>query len=439
MPLDGLTLHFLKTELLQSIRGCRIEKIHQPARDVLVLHLRSRQGASRLLLSASANSPRLHLTAYAPDNPAVPPMLCMLLCKHLTGAVITDLRQHGLDRTIFLDLAGTNELGDATKFTLCAEIMAKHSNLILCAADGTIVDAVKRVDLTQSSVRQILPGLPYQLPPAQNKLDLRETDADSLIDAVCALPGKRLSAALLDTLEGVSPLIARELAAKVCGGDCGVAELTAQQKAALKRQLTALQATVAENSAAPTMLLRDGLPFDFSFADVTQYGFAVQARPCESFSALLDDFYYEKDRVERTRQRSQSMQKLLQSATARAARKLQSREAELAACADKDRLRVNAELILANQYALQKGAPFYDLINYYEDNRPIRVPADPALSPAANAQKYFKEYRKAKTAEQLLGTLIEESRQELSYLESVADAVSRADGFAELAEIRAEL
>ena len=439
MPLDGLTLHFLKTELLETIRGCRIEKIHQPARDVLVLHLRSRQGAYRLLLSASANSPRLHLTAYAPDNPAVPPMLCMLLRKHLIGAVITDLRQHGLDRTVFLDLAGTNELGDATQFTLCAEIMAKHSNLILCAADGTIVDAVKRVDLTQSSVRQILPGLPYRLPPAQNKRDLRKESAEDLIAAVCALPGKRLSAALLDTLEGVSPLIARELAVQTCGGDCAVADLTALQKDTLLRRLTALQTAATEGKAVPTMLLRDGHPFDFSFTDVTQYGFAVSAKPCESFSALLDDFYYEKDRVERTRQRSQSMQKLLQNATARAARKLQSREAELAACADKDRLRVNAELILANQYALQKGAPFYDLINYYDNNQPIRVAADPALSPAANAQKYFKDYRKAKTAEQMLGALIEESRQELSYLESVTDAVSRADGFAELAEIRAEL
>ena len=188
------------------------------------------------------------------------------------------------------------------------------------------------------------------------------------------------------------------------------------------------------------MLLRDGVkPYDFTFMDITQYGFAVTPKHFGSFSELLDDFYYEKDRFERTRQRSQSLLKLLSNAAARAARKLQSRQAELDACADKDRLRINAELILANQYRLEKGAPFYDVENFYGENETVRIKADPALSPSANAQKYFKEYRKAKNAEKLLGELIEQSGQELAYLESVIDSVNRADGYTELAEIRDEL
>ncbi|MBR5561677.1 MAG: NFACT family protein [Clostridia bacterium] len=440
MPLDGITINLLKQELSRFIVGSRIEKIHQPSKDELVFHLRSREGVYRLLVSASANSPRLHLTARAPENPAVPPMLCMLFRKHLTGAVITDIRQLGLDRVVFIDLAGTNEIGDAVTFTLCVEIMAKHSNIILVNSDGTIVDAVKRVDFTQSSVRQILPTFRYELPPRQNKLNLTETEVDSAVSAIKNCVGKRLSGAILESLEGVSPLISREIASFACGGDIGTAEMNEINEQRLSTKLSEIKEALLSGKASPTMLMRENVkPYDFTFTDITQYGFTVTARPFESFSELLDDFYYEKDRFERTRQRSQSLLKLLNNAAARAARKLQSRQAELEACADRDTLRINAELILANQYRLEKGSLFYDLENYYSNNEIIRIAADPALSPAANAQKYFKEYRKAKVAESMLGELIEQSEQELAYLESVIDSVNRADGYTELAEIRNEL
>lgn len=440
MPLDGITINLLKQELSQYIVGSRIEKIHQPSKDELVFHLRSREGAYRLLVSASANSPRLHLTARAPENPATPPMLCMLFRKHLTGATITDIRQLGLDRVVFIDLAGTNEIGDAVTFTLCVEIMAKHSNIILINSDGTIVDAVKRVDFTQSSVRQILPTFRYEFPPRQNKLNLTETDISNAVSAIKNCTGKRLSGAILETLEGVSPLISREIASFACGGDIGTQEMNEINEQRLGKKLTEIKETLLSGKADPTMLMRENVkPYDFTFMDITQYGFTVTSRPFDSFSELLDDFYYEKDRFERTRQRSQSLLKLLNNAAARAARKLQSRQAELEACADRDTLRINAELILANQYRLEKGSLFYDLENFYNNNEVVRISADPALSPAANAQKYFKEYRKAKVAESMLGELIEQSEQELAYLESVIDSVNRADGYTELAEIRNEL
>ncbi len=440
MPLDGITINLLKQELSRFIVGSRIEKIHQPSKDELVFHLRSREGAYRLLVSASANSPRLHLTARAPENPATPPMLCMLFRKHLTGATITNIRQLGLDRVVFIDLAGTNEIGDAVTFTLCVEIMAKHSNIILVNSDGTIVDSVKRVDFTQSSVRQILPTFRYEFPPRQNKLNLAETDINFAVSSIKNCVGKRLSGAILETLEGVSPLISREIASFACGGDIGTSEMNEINEQRLASKLSVIKEFLISGKASPTMLMRENVkPYDFTFTDITQYGFTVTARPFESFSELLDDFYYEKDRFERTRQRSQSLLKLLNNAAARAARKLQSRQAELEACADRDTLRVNAELILANQYRLEKGSLFYDLENYYNNNEITRIAADPALSPAANAQKYFKEYRKAKTAESMLGELIEQSEQELAYLESVIDSVNRADGYTELAEIRNEL
>ncbi len=440
MPLDGITINLLKKELSGCIVGSRIEKIQQPSKDELVFHLRSREGAYRLLISASANSPRLHLTANAPKNPATPPMLCMLFRKHLTGAVITDIRQLGLDRVVFLDLAGTNEIGDAVTFTLCIEIMAKHSNIILVNSEGNIVDAVKRVDFTQSSVRQILPMFKYEYPPRQGKANLTEIEPETAVNLIKNCAGKRLSGAILETLEGVSPLISREIASFTCGGDIAVSEMNELYEQRLLRKLTETRETLVSGNGIPTMLMRDTVkPYDFTFMDITQSGFAVSAKTFESFSQLLDDFYYEKDRFERTKQRSQTLLKLLSNMSARAARKLQSRQAELEACADKDSLRINAELILANQYRLEKGSLFYDLENFYNNNEPIRIPADPALSPSANAQKYFKEYRKAKTAEQMLGELIEQSEQELAYLESVIDSVNRADGYTELAEIRNEL
>lgn len=440
MPLDGITINLLKKELSGCIIGSRIEKIHQPSKDELVFHLRSREGAYRLLISASANSPRIHLTANAPENPATPPMLCMLFRKHLTGAVITDIRQLGLDRVVFLDLAGTNEIGDAVTFTLCIEIMAKHSNIILINSEGNIVDAVKRVDFTQSSVRQILPMFKYEYPPRQGKANLTEIEPETAVSMIKNCMGKRLSGAILETLEGVSPLISREIASFTCGGDIAVSEMNELYEQRLLKKLSEIKETLISGNGIPTMLMRESVkPYDFTFTDITQYGFAVSAKTFESFSQLLDDFYYEKDRFERNKQRSQTLLKLLNNMSARAARKLQSRQAELEACADKDTLRINAELILANQYRLEKGSLFYDLENYYNNNEPIRIPADPALSPAANAQKYFKEYRKSKTAEQMLGELIEQSEQELAYLESVIDSVNRADGYTELAEIRNEL
>ena len=439
MPLDGLTLNLLKNELSARIVGAKVEKIHQPSREELVFSLRSREGSVKLLASASANCPRVHLTDYAPENPANPPMLCMLLRKNLSGAVITDIRQQGLDRILFIDFSGTNEIGDKTSFTLAVEIMAKHSNIVLINSEGTVVDAVKRIDMTQSSVRQILPGTIYKLPPAQGKMSIIDRNENEIAEAVLSKRGKLLSGAVLETVEGVSPLIAREISQRVCGGDESVENLSDKAKEKLVAELKNLGTVLSENTAVPYILKKEGGKlFDFTFTDITQYGFAVESVKMPSFSKMLDEFYYEKDRSERTRQRGASLLKMLGNAIARTARKTELQRAKLKECEEKDELRKKGELILANQYTLDKGAAFYDVLDYYTGET-VRVKADPALSPGANAQKYFKEYRKLKTAEGMLGGLIENGEQELAYLESVADCVNRAEGYAELNEIRAEL
>lgn len=440
MALDGIFLHFLKQEIEREALGARVEKVSQPSKEELVLSLRNRTGAYKLLLSVRSNSPRVHFTKYAPDNPQTPPMLCMLLRKTLVGAVLTGLRQAGLDRVLFLDFDASNEIGDRVHPSLCIEIMARHSNIILLDENGTVIDAVKRIDAAKSSVREILPGVPYELPPAQDKVNLLQEDARAAYERVLAQGEARLSAALLHSLQGVSPIVCRELANRAAGEDLLVSSLSLAQKSILLQELEALLKRVRGGSPEPEMVLdQEGKPVDFAFLPVGQYGSLMNVRAYPELSVLLDDFYTERDRAERTKQRAQDLFRLLTSTMERITRRLNAQRAELAASEDREELRIRAELINAYQYTLEKGAPFYDVENYYDANRILRIPADPALTPARNAQKYYKEYRKAQTAQRVLTEQIATGEQELQYIESVFDALSRSQSERELAEIREEL
>lgn len=440
MPLDGLFLHFLKNDIAASAIGSRVEKVHQPAKDELVLLLRNRNGSSKLLISASANSPRIHFTANAPENPKSPPMFCMLLRKHLTGAVLSDVRQAGLDRILFLDFDCTNEIGDKTRLSLCVEIMAKHSNIILINEENVIVDAVKRIDFTKSEIRQILPGMAFSLPPSQGKNSILVDSAETLVNKAFNLKEKLVSEALLGVLQGFSPLICREIAEIVCGEDVKLKDLTNTQIKHLIDNLEACKIRLESNKYTAIMLKSsDGKPVDYSFMNITQYGSAYTAQEFACLSEMLDEFYTERDRIDRTYQRAADLVKVISNAIARTSRKLNLQREELIACADRETLRINAELINANQYKLLRGALFCDVENYYDNNKVIRIPLDPALSPVVNSQKYYKAYRKAKTAEQMLAKLIDRGEQELQYLETVADALYRASTQGELDEIRNEL
>ncbi|MBR6619455.1 MAG: NFACT family protein [Clostridia bacterium] len=435
MALDGLTLNFIKEEIAAAAVGCRIEKVHQPSREELVLVLRGRNGAHKLLLSARANSPKIHFTAFPPENPAKPPMLCMLLRKHLTNAMLTAVRQEGLERALFLDFDATNEIGEPVKLTLCIEIMAQYSNIILINEQGNILDAVKRVDSETSSVRQILPGMLYKMPPKQNKPDLTDISADGIAQAISDIPNKAASNALLGCVQGISPIVCREIVSRAIGEDKRTEFLSNAELNAIAAETQKLK-TVEPQPCA--VIDAGGKPLDFSFFPITQYGDNVRIKYYETFSELLDDFYYEKDRIERTKQNSSELQKLVSNLIQRTARKLDLQRKELEDCADREQLKINAELIAANIYQLQKGAPFYEVYNYYT-NENIRINANPALTPNENSQRYYKEYRKAKTAEQMLTTLIANGEEELTYLDTVADALSRAETTAQIAEIKQEL
>ncbi len=438
MALDGIFLSFITKEILDGAQYSRVEKIHQPSREELVIHLRGKNGAKKLLLSVRANSPRIHFTQHAPENPSTPPMFCMLMRKHLVNAALVDVRQSELDRVVYIDFDATNEIGDRVKLTLSIEIMAKHSNIMLFDGEGKIIDALKRVDLSQSTVRQILPGFKYTAPPAQSKLNIINHSTPNIIEQIKSYPAKTLASAILSTLQGVSPLTSRELAGE--NAELYVDEVSDKSFTVLSASIDLLREAVTNEIGIPFMLKDEtGKPCDFSFMHIKQYGSKYLAEEKQSFSELLDDFYFECDRLDRTRQKAQDLVKFLSSAIARISKKISLQQAELKQCADREALRISAELINANLYRLEKGAAFYDLENYYDENKLLRIKADPSKSPAANAQKYFKDYRKAKTAEAMLTELIEQGKNDLQYLETVADALDRANTQAEIDEIRAEL
>ena len=439
MPLDGYTLSFLVKELKNEITGNRIEKIHQPSKDEIIFHLRSRNGAKKLFFSVSSNYPRINLTENAPENPAVPPMFCMFMRKRLTGCVIDSIGQLGLDRTIYLDVSGTNEIGEPAGYRIWFEVMSKHSNFTITDTDGIILESLKKSDFSPNTGRQIQPGFKFILPPSQNKTNILVTDINDIVGNIKDHPNRKLSDALLSVLEGASPLISREIACSVTGNDSAVYDLTDYHYSKLEDELCKLRKEL-EGNGSPTLLCKDdNKPFDISFRDITQFGFSVTSKQMSGFSELTDLFFTEKTSAERSGQQGKELLKTLNNLLSRSMRKLEIRENELKECAEKDKYRIYAELILANQYSLVKGSLYYDVENFYDEYKSLRIPADPALSPAGNAQKYFKEYNKLKNAEKLLDNLIEESHTEITYLKSVIDAVERADGFTTISEIKNEL
>ncbi len=440
MALDGMYLSFLVKEVNDLLAGAKVDKIHQPSKNELVFIMRTRVGMHKLYFTADANSPRFAVVDKTPENPQTPPMLCMLFRKRLVGATLLNVEQYGLDRIAFFNFDATNEIGDRVKLTLAVEIMAQHSNVILFDADNRIVDALRRVDAEKSSYRLVLPGAQYKLPPAQEKADLRISPPETVCDAVLSQENSKLSTAIIKTIQGVSPLLSRELSFRVCGDDKGVSELSTDEKMNLLCELSALKSMLDNGSAQPMMVLDESeKPMEFSFMPITQYGNGLKTIKKADVFELLDGFYSERDRVLRTRSKGAELFKMLDNAIERTARKLNNQREDLRRCEDRDAIRINAELITAAQYRLQKGLSVYEVENYYDDNSMVKINVDPALTPSQNAQKLYKDYHKACTAENMLIKLIDEGEQDLSYLESVRDMLTRSTLEREFGEIKDEL
>lgn len=438
MALDGLTLGFIKNELDSYIIGSKVEKVHQPSKQELVLLLRTRSGAYRLYISADGQSPRVHLTSYSFENPKTPPMLCMMLRKRLVGANLTSIRQVGNDRILIFTFDGTTEIGDKTKYYLVCEIMAQKSNIIFLDENKKIIDAIKRVDETKSSVREILPTLRYEFPPMLSKCDLFADSAECIASAVFEKGSKMLSKAVLDTVGGISPIVSREIAYRAVFGDKAVSDLSKIEKERVLSEIQSLISTV-KNPKPYKISLPDNENYEFSFLNIRQYGSEADVSEYGSFCELVDDFYYEKDKLLRVKRKAGDLFKLLSSAVERTSRKINNRRAELEKSEKREELRIFAELLTANQYKFSQKQSSYEVENYYDNNALFTVPADPALTCQQNAQKYFKEYKKAANAEKMLHSLIDDGEQELVYLDSVLDTLTRAETEREISEIRSEL
>ena len=440
MALDGMFLSFLVKEVNDLLVGAKVDKIHQPSKNELVFIMRTRGGMHKLYFTADANSPRFAVVDKVPENPQTPPMLCMLFRKRLVGATLLSVEQFGLDRIAFFNFDATNEIGDRVKLTLAVEIMAQHSNVILFGEDNRIVDALRRVDAEKSSYRLVLPGAQYKFPPAQDKADLREAAPEVACEAVLSCESSKLSSAILKSIQGVSPLLSRELAYRVCGDDKGVAELSTDEKMNLLCELSSLKNMLVNGICEPAMVLDESnKPMEFSFMPITQYGDSLKGIKKANVFDLLEGFYSERDRVLRTRSKGAELFKMLDNAIERTARKLNNQHEDLRRCEDRDAIRINAELITSAQYRLQKGLSVYEVENYYDDNNVVKITVDPALTPSQNAQKLYKDYHKACTAENMLVKLIEEGEQDLAYLESVRDMLSRSTLEREFGEIKDEL
>ena len=438
MPLDAICLRALTNELKGQLLGARIDKVQQPARDQVVLLLR---GNMRLLLNAGPNQPRVQLTEVLRENPAEPPMLCMLLRKHLVGARITDIEQSGLERIVTFTVRNVNELGESGTRRLVLEAMGRRSNLLLLDEDGRILDCMRRVELETSSARALLPGLFYQLPAPLEKVSLLDDPAGA---AELARRGggteESVERFLLDRYLGISPLIARELSHRAFGAsDARFADHPGGCER-LAAEIERLAERVQENRFTPTMLSREGKPVDFTYCPITQYGAETAQTSFPSFSALLDAFYTERDRQEAAQRRGRELTRTVNSAHERVVRKLGMLEKEYAAAQDRDALRLCGDLITANLYRMERGAARLTAQNYYDENgAEIDIPLDPLLTPQQNAAKYYKRYTKAKTAEKHLREQIDKAIAERDYLESVQGEIALSQTESEFAELRREL
>lgn len=430
MPLDALCLTAVAAEIRAAVQGGKIDKIYQPTRDEVVLYIRGPAGNVRLLLSANPGHPRAHLTERNRENPEQPPMFCMLLRKHLQGARILELNQPPLERILDFKLETLDELGDRVERRLVLEAMGRSANLLLLDGEGRIVDCTRRVDGDIArGQRQLLPGLFYRQPPTVDKLNPFTLELEELRLVLANPLGKAWDKLLLDSFTGLSPLVARELAFRA--GD---------DSEKLAAELEKLGKSVEENHFTPYLLVREGKPVDFTFLPVLQYGPETESIPRESFSALLDDFFSDRESAERVRQRGQDLVKSVTSARDRTARKLGNQARELEATKNRERLRELGDILTSNLHLMEKGMSTFRTMDFYDpEGGEVDIPLDPLLTPQQNAAKYYKEYNKAKTAEEMLTIQIEKGEKELEYLNSVLENIALAEGEKDLQEIRQEL
>ena len=436
MPLDGLTLGLVARELDAALTGGRVNRIIQPERDEIVLTIRSGGANRQLLLSATANCARAHLTTTHKNNPLEPPALCMLMRKHITGGRIVGIRSVESDRILEIEIEHFDELGDRARKRLICEFMGKHSNLIFVGGDGRIIDSARRVTEAISSVREVLPGLRYELPPAHGKIPYDRVEAVSLHEALVGKSGP-LHKLIAGSISGMSAQTARELAFRATGSEDAHSD-EIDLRAACESIADSLR-RIPESIAPAILYNEEGAPVDavaFSYLSRAH----LKAEPYPTISEALDAFYRGRDMAERIKQKSAALHRTLKKNIERCERKLALQNEALLGSQRMEEYRLKGELLTANLHLAQKGAKSVEVPNYYEPDMPmLKVELDEKLSPGQNAQKYFKLYQKARNAQTLAAEQIKKTSAELDYLEGQMDNLDKCQEEAELFELREEL
>lgn len=436
MAFDVIFARAVATELDGLLVGARAEKIYQPSKEEILLTLRVGRESKKLIISCVPNSARVCLTERQYENPSVPPMFCMLLRKYLSGAVIKSIDTVGFERAIDICFDGHDELGFACSFHIICEVMGKYSNIIFTDGEKKIISCTKAVDFTTSRLRQVLAGMTYEPPPAQDKAcPLDETPRDFIEKFAAFPPEKNVERFFIETYTGFSPVVAREIAHRAgelgkCAWQCDVEMLS--------DKFFALMTDVRDGLFKPFIVTDEkGMPIEFSYTSITHIG---RCDEVGSFSELLEKYYGEKAEAEALKNRIGSTETVVLTAQKRLIKKLSVLEEEIAECKDAEKYRLRGDLIISSLYKLQHKAKFAEVENYFADPvETVRIELDEKLTPAQNAAKFFKKYNKLKTAKVIAAEQIEKTKREIEYLSSVLALLPMCESDDDVSEIRAEL
>ena len=438
MALDACFLTYLTREINDTVTDARIEKVYQPGRDEIVLNLRAPDLRIKLLFCCTPNCARITLTNREAENPAQPPLFCMVLRKHLVGAKILRVFMPQFERAVFIELLGKNDFFEPVKKYLVFELLGRSSNLVLMDGEHKIIECIRHVDITAG--RQMLPGLKYEPVVPQDKKPFAEAELADLEPLTAT--DKPLWNAIMDQYSGISPIVARELAFRSAGRiDAPADGLTPNQRAALVGALVEAVRNLENNTPVPTAVReqKTGKWLDFSFMPVGQYGPSAEELSYPSPVALIEDYFEKSAEDVRLKQKTRDVEQLLTRTSARIERTMRVREKELEDGKKADHYRICGELLQANLHKAQTGMTSVTVENYYDNCAPFTIPLRPDRSPQQNAQLYFKKYNKAKTSARVVAELIAKDKEDLSYLDSVFMALCDCESSADVDMIREEL
>ena len=443
MPLDAIALGAIANELNTMLYGAKIEKIHQPERDELLLVLKNSSGAKKLVISAGSAHSRIHLVDDSKENPAAPPMFCMLLRKHLLGGKIESISRLGFERAIDIKISCRNELGDLTVRHLVCETMGRNSNIIFLDEERKIIDSVKHIDLTVSSKRNILPGLKYMMPPETGRLNPENASREDYISVLKNAPeGRETDRAITDSIMGISPLLASECVYRACNNArLYVGELSENDIEKIADELFCMFEKSKNCEFTPCVLYSvDGKKvMDFAPFIIKQYEEGVKSVLVDSVNKAACEYYFMRDMSARMNDRSAAITKVITNNLRRAEKKLNILQKELKEAENREHLKICGDLITANIYRIAKGDTLLTAENFYEGGKTIDIPLDERLTPSQNATRYYNKYKKAKNTEIYATEQIALTVKEIEYLESVLYSLSNAQTPQHLAEIRMEL